>query len=666
MYLDKAEIDTCIEKLLKTCDDTNVAAMCHKAKDEIKGVGNDGIKQCIKEKYWIVKMIVNAMCLRKHAPLFVIDFVYTLLVNEIFVYEDVKEIVSAIGESSWCEASKMKILQMSYYLMRYDDFGGDVALSLLKSLLVMIEDKSRQVQTTARSIAMHLIDFIFSRMHYIPERKVQSEGDMGVNEQARDVEHTNEMDYSKSELLPCIEMCRMVQVVNDGVCFLKHLLSCISCSKEMCYFVVDTLCIITMRNELFVHEVFRNVYSNDVMDSLVRLIRKRSSSKGGVYKVIEVLAQRNGAIFEKDIQMFFCEVEKAYDGFDELEREMFLEFFGKMGVYLVGMNAITVRRMFFRILGDMSVDEAGSRDVIASIKSSLEIQLERQTELNGTRYNPSTKVFFDKFSTQLLEKLVEVERAHEDLKDLLCSVVDFYAGVGDRERLENFLNVGMKLGFCKEMMRCAIENRKGMQDSWRVVLNGGKEYAGQVVDAIGRFDAEEMFYVLKGVSMINDVQDDSENAWSGKEKIDFLHSVFNVMKPVIVEPLNIRMLEMILNGVIEESSGEGMYATRIFSLIVIDYASDLEVLSVDIEGVIFGMVERMLKSCADAEKKEVLEMLLKVLRLVTPEVGWDVIVECVRHGCVPELYSSVYLLIQWMVGGFSHLLNALHFEVIVE
>jgi len=665
MYLDKAEVDACIERLMRTCEDADVIAMCHRAKDEIKGVENEGIKHFIKEKCWIVKMFMNAMCSRKHVPLFVVDFVYILLVNELFAYEDAKEIVCAIGENSWCEASKMKILQMSYYLMRYDEFGGDVALSLLKSLLAMVDDKSRQVQTAARSIAMHLVDFVFARMHSMPARKVQSEGDMSINERVCDAENVDGVDYSKSEQLPCIEMCRTVQAVNDGMCFLKHLLACISCSKEMCYFVVDALCMITLRDGLFVHDIVKNVYLNDVMDSLVRLVSKRCSSKGGIYKVIEALAERNGEMFEKSIQVFFCEVEKAYDGFDELEREMFLEFFGRMSVYLARINAIAVRRVFFRILGDMSVDEMGSRDVIASIKGSLQVQQAIQAELNGTRYNPCAKVFFDKFSAQLLSKLMDTGRVHDDVKDLLCAAVDFYAGFGDKERLEKFLSVGMRLGFCKEMMQCAIENRKGVQESWKVVIDEGKECVGLVVDAIGHFDAEEMFYVLKGVSMIHD-GDNAENAWSGKEKIDFLHSVFNVMKPVIVEPLNVRMFEMILNGVIEESKEDGMYATRIFCLIVVDYVSDVEILSAEIEGVVFGMMERMLKRSADAEKKEVLEVLLKVLRLVTPEAGWDVIVECVRYGCVPELYSSVYLLIQWMVGGFSHLLSGRHFEVIVE
>ncbi|UYI28042.1 putative cullin-associated NEDD8-dissociated protein [Encephalitozoon cuniculi] len=660
MYLHKSEIEAGIEKLMKTVEDDEVLGRCRGSLREMGSLEEENIKDFIRERRDVVDVFVQGLRAKRQVPAFVIDFIYTFLVNDLLTSSDIEEIIGVISEGSWCEASKMKILQMSYYIMRYENFRGDLALSLFKSIIGMIEDRSKQVQTTAKPIAMHLVDVIFNRACAIFKNEAQSEED-----ELNAASPCSKLDVlegcrSKSERLVLRRSPEFSNPIDDGISFLRYLLQNAYGSREMGYFVVDAVALVTQKSELFEYEEFKEMYRLEVMGMLTETMKRRCSSKGNVYRVLSRVVARHNCLFEKQVHAVFDEMEKSYGLFDDLEMEMFLDFLGGLDVLLFSSYAVAIRRMFFRVLEDTPLDnESGSSDAINAIGNLLSNQLDAQEKTSG-RFHPSTKVFFDKFSGTLYAKLSGISSAHPSTERLLDIVLRFYAASGNRELLERFMALGSDLGFARAVCRSSIESRKHIQDSWHVVLSCCKDHLGDIIESVSIFDAEEIFFLIKAVEML-----EPSGSWSSKDKVDFLLSVFNITKPIVVEPLNIRILEMILGGMLRESHGGEEYPTKVFCSVVVDYAGHLEVLTPDVESVIFTLLRKMLAKNLERSGLEILEALSEVLRLVTPEGCWDIVMECVECSCIPCLYSPLYSIIRWIVEGSGHLLDDKHFEVLI-
>ncbi|AFM97939.1 hypothetical protein EHEL_030420 [Encephalitozoon hellem ATCC 50504] len=659
MYLHRSEIEAGVEKLMKTVEDNEASEKCRKLLKEIGKLEEENIRDFIREKRDVVDVFMRGLRARRQVQIFVIDFIYTFLVNDLLGLNDISEIINVISEGSWCEASKMKILQMSYYIIRYDNFQGDLALSLFKSIVKMIDDRSKQVQTTAKPIAMHLIDVAFGKASSVFKEEARSEeSEVNSGMQAAD---TLEGCRPGTEKLLLRTNLEVGSPIDDGILFLRYLLQNIGASKEMGYFVIDTVVLITRKSELFEYEEFKKVYSAEVMDVLRELIGRRCSSKGNVYKVISRLAERHNCLFEKGIQRVFDEIEKSYDFFDDLEMEIFLDFFGSLDILVFNSYSEVVRRIFFRILEGTSLDkDAGSGDAISAIRISLRNQLEAEEKANG-KHHPSTKAFFDKFCEILHAKLSGITNPHPNVEDLLETVLRFYAISGSKESLEVFMALGCRLGFTGVVCRNAIENRKHIQNSWDVVLGGCKDHLGSIIESIGTFDAEEIFFLIKAVEGL-----ESTNAWSSKDKVDFLLSVFNITKPIVVEPLNVKIFEMILSGMLRESSSDEGYSIRIFCSVLVDYSGQLETLTPDVESVIFTLLQRMLERNLERNGLEILETMSEVLRIITPESSWDIVLQCVECSCIPCLYSSLYPIVRWIIEGSGHLISNEHFEKLID
>ncbi|ADM11186.1 uncharacterized protein Eint_030420 [Encephalitozoon intestinalis ATCC 50506] len=659
MYLHRSELEAGIEKLMKTMEDHEVLERCRKSLREMDKIEEENIKDFIRETRDIVDAFVKGLRIKKQVPIFVIDFIYTFLVNDLLISSDIKEIISVISEGNWCEVSKMKILQMSYYIIRYESFKEDLALSLFKSIVRMIDDRSRQVQTTAKPIAMHLVDVVFSRACPVFKEEVQSEE--GEPESTAVCPDVLEGNRPGSERLLVRGGFQFSNSINDGITFLKHLLENGNTSKEMNHFMVDAVLLITRKSDLFEYEEFRKIYDSEVMAMLMELIKRRCSSRGNVYKVLARLVERHNCLFEKQILAVFDEMEKSYSLLDDLETEMFLDFFGSLDILLFEGYSSTIRRMFFNILENASFDdEFGNEYVIDTIRNSLNGQLKAQEKTSG-KFHSSTKAFFGKFSEILYAKLSDIDNVHPKVECLLEIVLWFYSVSGNKEFLDRFMVLGCKLGFTDVVCRNAIENRKHIQDSWWIVLENGKDHLGKIIESICIFDAEEIFFLIKGIE-----QPEPSCTWTSKERVDFLLSVFNIIKPVVVEPLNIKIFEMILGGILRESGSEEGYPTKVFCSILMDYVGHLEALTPDVESVIFVLLQKMLGKDLERNGLEILETLSFVLRTMTPESCWDTILQCIECSCIPCLYSSLYPIIRWIIEGCGHLISNEHFGVLID
>lgn len=659
MYLHRSEVEAGIEKLMKTAEDNKVLEKCRKLLKEIDKLEEESIKDFIRDTRDVIDVFMQGFKAKRQTPIFVIDFIYTFLVNNLLSLNDINEIIDVISEGSWCESSKMKILQMSYYIIRYDNFRGDLALALFKSIVRMVDDRSKQVQTTAKPIAMHLVDVTFGKACAVFKEEAQSEGDE-VNSTTGCTDFL-ERCRPGSEKLLLRKGLETGSPIDDGILFLRYLLQNIGASKEMGYFVIDAVVLVTQKSELFEYEEFRRIYGTEVMEVLKGLMKKKCSSKGNVYKVISILVERHNCLFEKGIHEVFDEMERSYGLFDDLEMEVFLDFFGSLDILGFDSYSETIGRMFFKILEYTQFDsESGSEGAINALRSSLNSRLEARGLTDG-RFHSSTKTFFGKFSEALYAKLSSTVSPHPSVEALLEIVLRFYAISGNKETLEMFMALGCKLGFTGAVCRGAIENRKHIQDSWHIVLNDCKGHLGSIMESVSGFDAEEIFFLIKAIESL-----DPANAWSSKDKVDFLLSVFNIAKPVIVEPLNVKIFEMILSGILRESSsGEG-YSIRIFCSILVDYVGQLEALTSDVESVIFTLLQKMLSRNLERNGVEILEAMSEVLRTLTPESCWDIVFQCIEYSCIPCLYPSLYPIIRWIVEGSGHLISDEHFGILID
>lgn len=661
MYLHKSELEAGVVKLMRAMEGSDALEMCEKVLREIGTLGDGDVKDFVRESGDVVEIFVRGLRGGRQVPTLVIDFVYTFLVNDLLSPHNVQEVIGAISEGSWCEASKMKILQMSYYLMRYDNFHGGLSLALFRSIVRMVDDKNKQIQTTAKPIAMHLVDAAFSRAcHGLPDKAHSDEEGCDAAE-ARCELAVGRDGRPLSERLPLRTELGPASPIDEGISLLRHLLQSSAGSREMSHFVVDVVGLVTQKDELFGYEEFRKMYGAEVMAVLSSLVRRGCSSKGGVYKVLVRIGQRHGQEFEKQIREMFEEIEKSYEALDGAEMKMFLDFFGGLDATVFNAHGAAIRRIFFRIVERASLDGVvGREDVIGAIEASLCSQLKAQEKAVGKRH-PSTKVFFDKFSKVMHGKLSETCNAHRDVEGLLGIVLGFYAEAGDREQLERFMDLGARIGFSGAVCRSAVENRKHVQESWGVVLRGCKSHGGTILESISAFDAEEVFFLVKAVEGLS-----LSDGWGGRDKVDFLVSVFNILKPIVVEPLNIRIFEMILEGIANEGGADAGHGTKVFCSVVVDYAGQVEALTPDVERVVFGLLRRVLARDAESGGQEVLETLSEVLRLVTPEESWDTVLECIECACIPRLYSGLYPIVRWIVEGPGHLMESRHFETLMD
>lgn len=660
MYLHKSELCLDIERLMKTAeDDEEIVGRCNEALSVLGRFKDENIKEYIKDKHCVVETFVLGLKMKKQVPSFVVDYIYTFLVNELLIPDDIKDIVDVVSRNkSWCDTSKMKILQMSYYFTRYEYFGGSVALSLFKAVLRLVEDGNRQIQTTARPIAMHLVDFIFNKACTSHKDRLcfSSEGE------ELDVKEVRE---ASSEKLPQ-RTGFDTGSIDDGILFLKYLLSKARESKDFASFTAEIVALITQKEDLFAYREFREIYCTDVMNVLVEQVKEGGSARS-IYKILPEISKKHSDLLEGQIQRIFCEMEKSYKLLGGSEAQGFLEFFGGLDLTLFNSHAAVIRRIFFRILDECCFEnEASNEKVIACIVKSIDNQMKEREDASG-EVHPSTKVLFDRISGILYVKLSGTKEIHPSVEDLLKRTLDFYAAVGDKESLDKFLSITFRLGFSEAACRSVIGNRKYIQDSWDVILKDGKEHLKLVIDSISSFNSEELFFFTKGVGTLEtEDKKDGSDSWTPKDKIDLCQCVFSIVKPVVVEPLNVKILEILLMGILEESEKDCAYATKVFCSIVVDYFGQVEVLSSHVENVVFSIIQKMLRKNLNDGGAEILDAILEILRLITPDSGWNIIMQCIETACIPSLYSSLFPIIRWIVEEFGSQIAEMHFKVIIS
>lgn len=646
MYIHKSELGLDIERLARAAeDDGALVDKCREARGRLETL-QGSIREYVRDGHCIVEAFVLGMKM-KHVPAFVVDYIYTFLVNEMLLPRDVGEVVEAISRGSgWCDVSKMKILQMSYYFTRYDGFDGDAALMLFRAVFRLVEDRNRQIQTTARPVVMHLVDAAFSRACTARKSVCVSDGE----------EEMRERRVQRSEELPHREGFGRSGLVDDGLAFLRFLLSQ-SGSRDVVSFAIEVVLMITQKEDLFEFDEFRRMYSDEVIEVLAKQIREGWSAQGRIYKILARLARRHSDMLGVQIQRLLDEMDRMYLLLDDDETRMFLEFFGDMDVGLFELYAAAIRRIFFRILEDVSLENAAANRVaIGCISRSLGSQMKMQGDASG-KMHVSRRVFFDKFAGQLYTKLCNTRDVHPGVDVLLRTILDFYAVAGDRELLERFLQTAFRLGFSELACRFAIDSRRQMQESWGIVLEQGREHIKLVVEALSSFDAEELFFLTKAVGMLG------EGSWTPRERTDFLQSVFTIVKPVVVEPPNVRILEIILTGILRDDSE---HATKVFCSILVDYFGQMETLVPDVESVVFSRLHRLLAKDVEGNGVAVLDALLDMLRLNAPDRGWEAILQCVEDACVPLLHCSLFPVIRWIVGEFSNQIAEQHVETVIS
>lgn len=643
MYLHRSELVSDIERLMRSVEgESTVTSKCEESLRVLDGLGEESVKECIRSNHCIIEAFVLGLSMEMQMPMFVIDYVYTFLVNELLAPDDVREVVEQIARGGWCEASKMKILQMSYYFVRCEGFTGDVVFSLFKTVFKLVEDRNRQIQTTAKPIAMHIVESVFNRA--CPRSR-----DMPCSVSEGEEEDGEETCGAGSDKLPQRKAFETLKAIDDGAHLLEFLLSKARTSGDTMCFTVEIIILITQKDELFECQEFRKLYGTGIADILVEQVRRGSSVKGGIYRIVARLATRHVEILGSLVQRILDEAEKSYRVFSECESQMFLEFFGDMDPGVFSSCGATVRRIFFRILGEASFEnEDANRGVIRCIEKSLGNQMREQAG-NRELSDLTRRVFFDKFSRSLYTKLMGAKDVHPSTGGLLKMVLDFYAVAGDRESLEKFIDMGFGLGFSEVVCRSAVENRKHIQDTWDAVLRGGKERIKPIMESISSFNGEELFFLTKAIGTMDTRWEGG--LWTPKDKIDLCRYVFSIVKPVVVEPLNIRIFEILLTGILQEE--DGGYGTGVFCSIVTEYFEQAENLSPDIESVVFTLVQKMLMKDPERNGAEVLRTLSEVLRLTTPSGGWSIILGCIECACIPSLYSLLFPIVRWIIGEFS-------------
>ncbi|KAF9750350.1 hypothetical protein NGRA_3444, partial [Nosema granulosis] len=166
LHLEKKEIVKDIKKIMKeSSNHEEVVSMCKQALEELDKHKEEVFKDYIKEHYVIVQSFISALSIKRHCPGYVIDYVYTFLANDVLMKSSLREITgSFLKKQTWSDHEKMKILQMSFYLIRHDKFNGEMVEDLVNYLCVLIDDGNAQIQNTARPIALQVFDYLLNKI----------------------------------------------------------------------------------------------------------------------------------------------------------------------------------------------------------------------------------------------------------------------------------------------------------------------------------------------------------------------------------------------------------------------------------------------------------------------------------------------------------------------
>lgn len=129
---------------------------------EMKSYSSGDVKCFIKEHTMFIDTLISLLDCSK-TPLAVIELVYACLIADMFAHEHILAIVNQIGKQSWSSQARMKILQMSFYFVRFDLYTGKEAFKLLRFIIECLDPSDPNLDSAARPIAVLLIEKILKK-----------------------------------------------------------------------------------------------------------------------------------------------------------------------------------------------------------------------------------------------------------------------------------------------------------------------------------------------------------------------------------------------------------------------------------------------------------------------------------------------------------------------
>lgn len=146
---------------------------------------SSSLKECLANSR-IPHLLIKFNSTKKH--IFVFDLAYLCLVYEIYTKEDIFKLIESMWKQSWDLPFKMKILQMSFYFVRFD-LSFEMCFKLLSMVIesFVVEDPS--IDLISRPVVCQVIERILSKSISENGRYTDGAGTMESDGNLSEYEH---------------------------------------------------------------------------------------------------------------------------------------------------------------------------------------------------------------------------------------------------------------------------------------------------------------------------------------------------------------------------------------------------------------------------------------------------------------------------------------------
>ncbi|KAI4290987.1 hypothetical protein PAPHI01_0261 [Pancytospora philotis] len=456
---------------------------------EIKAYDGGDAAVFLKEHTSVLGTLISLLDCSK-VPFAAVEMLHDLLGAGVFSQDDALALVSSLGTQTWSIRSRVKVMQMAFYFMRYDLYSGNEAFLLLRYSFDCLDQCDPGLESAARPVVRMLVEKILKRAVHTPSSRCDL--DLARLAEHQEMEQPQEDDgTAKPALTRSLSQEELGRQAPVGPAFAENILSALEYidtqvqSRSLYGYGAILHQIVRYPNVLSIPGLEESVREHFFPAAFAILKHGRPENKEPVYSALGVIQERYEAVFAQNLQEMYARLPRCYDERDD----SFYAFASRLFQHCVPRNKSAGTEMPPQLF-----------EVYAQALSGLNAA--KKSEAVRFKFLEQTVLLFDVNSqffkeslSGILSKLEEARDVGVDANAFIRKGLRAAAAAENRELFERLLGVAGP----QTLVDAAIELRGFMKDSWAVAIGRTTEAQrrAQLFNHLGRFSADELGFVIK-------------------------------------------------------------------------------------------------------------------------------------------------------------------------